>query len=1268
MMPSTVELRRLGSSLLLAATWIGVVSIGAVWIVGAAEAEEVADRPGVRETAVRPQYMPKLREDRGEWVRDRGRQADEAQGVETAAKRFEEAAAEYRGEVRALLKGDVAGRTGNINQAYNKRIDDLDAEQRTLREEAIARLERFIKMHNDHPRYTPDAMFRLAELYYEKGQSDYAVQMDDYDKQVTLYKRGKREEMPPEPVKNFSRAIALYTEILRRWPKYEFADAAQYLKGYCESEVPDLDAAIKSFEDLGKLFPTSKYVAEAWLRIGEIYFERSDFANAVEAYKRAAATKDPRFYPLALYKLGWAYFQWYKYPEAVATFRTLIEHYDDPAMKAKEKEKAAGAKGADLRKEAVEYLAKSLAEPDWNGDNCPDYGDADVKPGSPCMRPDLFKQCSADQVAKDKDCSLRLRANLYVDRSLKELGLDAKDIAKGGKKAYEREVLVVYGETLYNQAKRESYYQAAKVLAYVVAKYPDADDAPFLAMKVIEAYDSLEDVGNQTAERDKFLALFGRKSKWYLAHQKDEAAIRKVDIALGRIGGDFATLVHRNAQVLRAAGNEDAALKEYARAVIAYEQLLKENPNHPEGYEMTWNLAEALFYSNQKFKSAIYYAAVRDWDWKKKTKPPKWTDHSEEAGFSALKGIEWEIDRRIAMKEGADKLEKRADPKELPSDEEDTPKIEKGKAAEIVRVKPQPIPEVTKQWVVEADKYVDMGLRNEQKPDRPEKLSLQSARVFYKYKDFEEARRRFILIMKKYPKATVAVEAAKDLLTSYRIENDMDNLQIWAKYVEDNELGSKKELEEIRRDLTVVKLGAMFRKAQAVEAEAEAAKKTGDKLVAKEKFAVCSKEYERFIGETKDPWDAAIATLKSGNCAKEAGEFDRALKLFYEGEKRVTAAEPPSEATAKDKNLKSKIITSVIADIASLEYRFFNIDKAIDAYLILYKRDPKSDVAAIALYRAADLAYAIADWGRAASLFEKYANQYQDDKKNKDDAKRALWLVQMAYERAENTPEQLRVLDLYIRRYRDDRSASQRVFEAYDKISDVHAQRDTKRATAAWKENIRAFKEAYPDYIEKRRAAMKPPEAGAKAPPMPDFRPEATVAAKAQFKLYEPRFQAIMEFKFVMPKGKFNAKVLQKQIKTFYDEANGLYNEYMEVVTNYGSRDWSYAAFLRRGQILQAFARALYAAPMPPQFNDEEKGMYTEQIEGFARPIEDQAIKDFEIALKDAVANGVLNEWVTALRKAINQYKPAEYPLLKEQKNAPNFPDGTLPAPETELR
>jgi hypothetical protein len=82
----------------------------------------------------------------------------------------------------------------------------------------------------------------------------------------------------------------------------------------------------------------------------------------------------------------------------------------------------------------------------------------------------------------------------------------------------------------------------------------------------------------------------------------------------------------------------------------------------------------------------------------------------------------------------------------------------------------------------------------------------------------------------------------------------------------------------------------------------------------------------------------------------------------------------------------------------------------------------------------------------------------------------------------------------------------------------------------------------------------------------------------------------------------------------------------------------------------------------------DEEEEYLNALEQFGKPIEDQALRSFVSALSDAESKGVVNQWVTELRKAVNRYKPKEYPLLKDEKRLVADPAGTLLQPDRELR
>ena len=479
----------------------------------------------------------------------------------------------------------------------------------------------------------PAVLFRLAEMYYSDALAAEAMgNRADFAAAIAIYQRLHWQpagaQMAPLP------------EALRGawqdkcWPSSKFADIAMYLQGYAELMQGQRAKAIQTFRTLAARYPDSVTIAEAWLRVGEMHFDDSEFEAAADAYDRAAsralATNDTKNYALALYKLGWSNFQLYKYPEAVRWFQKLIEFEDAQTAKAGPGDKK---DQFDLRKEAIEYLAKSLAEPSWDDDGCDDFGNEDSKTTCLTMDPRLRPRLYAASVLKPKfDDFPNWRAGI-VGEPLNRLqaafnGREAvrKELING--KPYVYDILVTYGNTLYEQALDDYYRQAVLVLGYTIDNYPVAREAQEMQRKVIRSVDilaaaglgyakqlekdkndvtaklglamALDDQGKQMAERRKYLAMFCKGTNWYKKWGGDKDLAAQVDETVGRVRMDFAQLIHMQAQTLRASGDEEAALAKYAEAAREYEVLLRADMEAPGAYELAWTLSETLFFAGKR--------------------------------------------------------------------------------------------------------------------------------------------------------------------------------------------------------------------------------------------------------------------------------------------------------------------------------------------------------------------------------------------------------------------------------------------------------------------------------------------------------------------------------------------------------------------------------------------------------------------------------------------------------------------------------------------
>src|SRR5450432_4203794 len=313
--------------------------------------------------------------------------------------RFADMVTEYRGTARQILKRAYQDRIKEVNAKYDAQIDMNDRDARDRRRDAIAMFEAFLLKYPNDKRWTPDAMFRLAELYYEKSAEEFLDADEAYKKMID----SPNPPTAPPPRVDYTPTINLYRRLLTEFPTYRFLDATYYLLGFCLGEMgedvaakqallalvcankykpldtpppaPPLqvrsgqrsaggdDEAYKSCTPVRK---DSKFIPEAWTRIGEFHFDNpNELRLAIAAFRKVLTFKDSPYYDRALYKLAWSYYRDNRFAEAVREFDNLVKFADGRT--------AAGQKvGSDLRPEAIQYLGVSFGEPDWDGDNIPD--------------------------------------------------------------------------------------------------------------------------------------------------------------------------------------------------------------------------------------------------------------------------------------------------------------------------------------------------------------------------------------------------------------------------------------------------------------------------------------------------------------------------------------------------------------------------------------------------------------------------------------------------------------------------------------------------------------------------------------------------------------------------------------------------------------------------------------------------------------------------------------------------------------------------------
>jgi TolA-binding protein len=233
----------------------------------------------------------------------------------------------------------------------------------SARDEAIAKLEAFLSRYPSSE-LRPNALFQLSELLVRKADEDFA----ESQRAVGGDSVG-RADTPIRP--NYEPAIVRLEDLVRRYPNFSKFDAAAYTLGTMYFSAQRYADAARMFDAVTK-DDSSRFRPEAFFRLGDATFElaaqqrgaarRETFARAAAAYEAATQSAPPNgdIYFLALYKLGWAYYNQAtaanqeEYRRAVEVFGRLVASYDQLSS---EQQARLG-----LQAEAIEYMAIAFTQ------------------------------------------------------------------------------------------------------------------------------------------------------------------------------------------------------------------------------------------------------------------------------------------------------------------------------------------------------------------------------------------------------------------------------------------------------------------------------------------------------------------------------------------------------------------------------------------------------------------------------------------------------------------------------------------------------------------------------------------------------------------------------------------------------------------------------------------------------------------------------------------------------------------------------------------
>jgi TolA-binding protein len=452
--------------------------------------------------------------------------------------------------LKGLTKSDLDRSLEGIRGKYNEMIRAIEAHRSAARKNTIAKYESLVEEYQGNG-VDPEILLRLAYLHFEESHELYGNEMDEYDRTESA------GQDPGElPRYDFSESIDIYERVIESYSDYEKIDVAYYLLAYCLLESDDETGAMQTYEALLNKYPDSEIIPEVHVRLGEIYFDRSEldrtlYQKAIDHYH--LVKEDSAFYDKALYKLGWTYYKLATVlnlsplEQAIDYFVRVLEYYESHPTK-----RLGG--GDDLRKESIDYIAISFV----------DYGDEGMD-----------------------------RATNFFQTS--------------GHDDWNREILRKMVDVYFEADDYDNGHIATRMY---LDKYPDDSKNPQVHLRLVENLRREGKWDEAMVESERIAVLYGPRSQWAQNNRASSKDQLKADKTRMVLLYSSATFHHEQAQKAVELEDTETVRQEYLKAIGSYETYTKDYPDAKEYSEAKFNLGEAYFATEQYLKAAKSYAIV----------------------------------------------------------------------------------------------------------------------------------------------------------------------------------------------------------------------------------------------------------------------------------------------------------------------------------------------------------------------------------------------------------------------------------------------------------------------------------------------------------------------------------------------------------------------------------------------------------------------------------------------------------------------------------
>jgi cellulose synthase operon protein C len=463
----------------------------------------------------------------------------------------------------------------------------------------------------------------------------------------------------------------------------------------------------------------------------------------------------------------------------------------------------------------------------------------------------------------------------------------------------------------------------------------------------------------------------------------------------------------------------------------------------------------------------------------------------------------------------------------------------------------------------------------------------KNGQMFFDYGEYDEAIKRFGVIVTKYPKDPNAGPAGDRILAALNKAQDYENIEEWARKLKSAPSFAAKDQQDRLARLIV-----------------DSILKSGDKYGDAGKYEKAAGFYLRVPKETPDPRVGAQAMMNAGVMYEKAKKPEDAADVYIELAEKYGGQAP---------DLAERAAFSAGAVYEKVLF----YDRAAKAYELVVNKFGKGTKTADALFNAGLLRQALGQHDRAIAHYKEYAKRFPE----RADAKDVAFNIGVVYEEAGQEGPAYQAFTDYAQRYK---SSGSRIVEAHTRAGVLGLR-------------LGRMKQAKDNFAESqalwKRQTGKDKTAGKRW------------AAEARYNEAELIFRDFEKVTLDVAPAKLN-KALQQKSKLLA-EAEKIYLSVIDI----GDLRWATAAMYRIAQVYDGFAESLVNASTPKGLSPDQAQAYRDALDMYVVNIQNKAVELFSAGYATAIKLQVYDEYTAKIREALGRLAADKFPPERESRS-----------------